>query len=262
MSVRRRTLPWLALIASCAAVAGCGGGEEPSDTAQIASVLKSVATSTSVKVQCDTGVTDRFIREVYRSAKKCREVSKDTDSDSPARSATVTDTRIAGDRATTALAMQGGDADGVEGRVALAKVDGDWKLDRFGLDFVRSSVGLLAQASSAEERSQARCFAAAARPLSSTRLRRAINALYGERIEDLPTQMRRCLLGDSLAREALEEGIFEGFREEGLALTPTRKACLRRKLREISDEELVDAFSKSQLPADFESRLRRALLSC
>ena len=173
----------LCLIVGCAVTAAYGESG-PTDKQQIASVLQRTATSPDVKVHCETAVSRRFVRDVYGTSERCRLLNTpDPDGDLPIRPA-VTQTRLDGDRATSRIAFRVG---GVSGRVALVRIDGVWKLDRFGDDLLRSTIEHLA---AGQERA---CLARATRAHSTGSLRDAGNALFGSRFGDVPDVLFECL---------------------------------------------------------------------
>jgi hypothetical protein len=187
----RRALMWFAVTALCIAAVGCGDGD-PSDSAQIASAVKRAFMSTSAADECDEAVSDRFVREVSGGRARCR---RSYDADDVRPDATkVAATRIDGDRATTDVTLRAGDLEPVTGRVSLVKVGTSWKLDRLGLDFLRSvmSNGAQVSAKTASERRVVRCFLDAVRALSGRELRRVGNAAIGKRHVRLPRELQAC----------------------------------------------------------------------
>jgi hypothetical protein len=177
----------------CIAVAGCGRDGGPSDAEQIARVLQRTATSVNA-AQCERDFSERFVREVFGSLQQCRVVNvPDPDDLVPSR-VSIAATRVDAGKATARLSLARDEGDDVSGRVALVKVAGDWKLDHFGIDFLRSVIeGLPANAQSGESRRIARCFRRASHNVSSRSLRKVGNALVGERF-GLPDVFIRCLL--------------------------------------------------------------------
>ena len=144
--------------------------------------------------QCDRDFSQRFVREVYGSLQQCRAVNTPDPDDVAATRATIAALRIDGARATARLSLVGGGSDRVSGRVALAKDAGHWKLDRFGVDFLRSIIERLpANVPSGEPRKIAGCLRRAGHEVSSRALRQAGNALVGDRF-GVPDAFIRCLL--------------------------------------------------------------------
>jgi hypothetical protein len=189
----RRALMWFAVTALCIAAVGCGD-DDPSDSEQIASAVKRAFMSTSAADQCEA-VSDRFVREVSGGRARCRR-SYDADDVRPDVTK-VAATRIDGDRATTDVTLRAGDLEPVTGRVSLVKVGTSWKLDRLGLDFLRSvmSNGAQVSAKTARERRGVRCFLDAVRALPGRELRRVGNALVGKRHVRLPRELQACRPG-------------------------------------------------------------------
>lgn len=145
------------------------------------------------KAQCERDFSRRFVREVYGSLQQCRAVNVPDPDVSIASRASIAATRIAGGKATARVTLAGGGARGVSGRVALVKVGGNWKLDRFGIDFLRSLFERLPANAPRDSRKTARCLRRASHEVSRRSMRQAGNALIGERF-GLPDVFIRCLL--------------------------------------------------------------------
>ena len=200
---RRRSR--LLLVALCAVAAGCGGDDSSSDTAsdtdQIRAAVKRLMESESVRDQCEAGVSDRFVREVYVNLARCRAANKPDDGDQDERdSATISATRIDGDKATTGVTLTSVKGARATGRVALVKVSGTWKVDRLGVDFLRSIFAALpTEASTAEDRLVLECLEQAARTLPDRALRRFGNLMIGQQLgpEVFPPGALRCIQRES-----------------------------------------------------------------
>lgn len=175
-------------------VAGCGGDDPPSDNKQIASVLRRTATATDVKVQCETAVSRRFIQEVYGNLEHCRSVNEPDQDHDLSTGATIVEMRVDADKATSRMMIVGGALDGVSGRLALVRTNGAWKLDRFGVDFLRSAIEHFPAGTNRDVLKKRACLVRASRSLSTDVLRRAVNALFGERFGDIPDVFFDCLL--------------------------------------------------------------------
>ena len=190
VDIGRALVGWFAVTALCIAAVGCGD-DDRSDSEQIASVVKRAFMPSSAADQCEA-VSDRFVRDVSGGRARCRR-SYDADDVRPDVT-TVAATRIDGDRATTDVTLRAGDLEPVTGRVSLVKVGTSWKLDRLGLDFLRSvmSNGAQVSARSARERRAVRCFLDAVRALSGRELRRVGNAVIGKRHVRLPRELQVC----------------------------------------------------------------------
>jgi hypothetical protein len=190
----------LILAGLCAVAAGCGGEDTDSDTEQITTAVKRVMESEDVRDQCETGVSERFVREVYVTLAQCREVNKTDpgEEDDAPDAARISHTRIegGGGRATTAVILTSVKGARASGRVTLVKVGGAWKVDRLGVDFLRSVFATLpAQADTAEERRILRCLAAESSALSDAAVRRIGNLIVGQRLtaQSLPAGVVRCI---------------------------------------------------------------------
>lgn len=195
---RRLTRPMLAAL--CAVAAGCGGddgsSDAASDTDQIRVAVERLMESESVEDQCEKGVTERFVREVYVTLARCREANKPDGDDDEPDTARISETRIDGDRATTGVMLTSAKGARATGRVALVKVGETWKIDRLGVDFLRSIFQALPkEAGTAEERLVLNCLAEASRNLSDRELRRVGNLLIGQQleVESFPPAALRCI---------------------------------------------------------------------
>lgn len=158
----------------------------------IARVLERTATSVG-KAQCERDFSQRLVREVYGSLQQCRAVNVPHPDAVVASRASIAATRIDAGKATARLTLAGAGASGVSGRVALVKVAGNWKLDRFGVDFLRSQFERFPVNVPSDARRTARCFRRASHKVSRRSLRQAGNALMGQRF-GLPDVFIRCLL--------------------------------------------------------------------
>lgn len=190
------------LAALCVVVAGCGaGGDDDAasgDDAQIAAAVERLMESERVEDQCEVAVSDRFVREVYGTVAACRTVNTDDD-DSPPDTATTAATRIDGADATTAVTLTSVKGSRASGRIALVRDGERWKVDRLGVDFLRSVFATLHhEAESAQERVVIGCFAEAARAMSDAEVRSFGNQVIGQRLEDgsLPAAVVDCVQRD------------------------------------------------------------------
>lgn len=186
----------LILVGLCAIAAGCGGEDGPSDTEQIATAVDRVMESVRVDDQCVAGVSARFLREVYGTLARCRLATAPQPGDPPPDSATISATRIDGDRATTSVTLTSVKGSRATGRVALVRTAETWKVDRLGIDFLRSVfITLPGEADTAEERRVLRCLADATSGLTNADVRRIGNLIIGRRLteEALPDAVSRCI---------------------------------------------------------------------
>jgi len=254
-----RSMLRVALIATCLAAAGCGD-DGPSDEDQIATAVKLAATSEKVKESCEKAITSRLLREVYGTLADCRKENKpDPDDDTDDR-ASNSGTRIEDDKATTALKVTIDGAEVADGRVALVRQGDDWKLDRFGLDWLRSLFVGFPKIEGVPKGSAA-CFESATRGLSTSAVRKTGNAMIGGRIDDLPPAVAACLQDKTIGREALESGIKQGLKEEG-NFTQARFECIQRRLRTAITDEQIANLTGSKLPPALDRKMRRAILNC
>lgn len=195
---RRLTRPMLAAL--CMAAAGCGADdsswEGTSDTDQIRAAVERVMEAESVEDQCERGVSERFVREVYVTLARCREANEpDADDDEP-DVAKISATRIARDKATTRVTLTSAKGARASGRVALVKVGGIWKVDRLSVEFLRSMLAALPiQADGVEQRRILECIARATRTLPTADVRRIGDQIVGRRFtaQSLPPRSVACI---------------------------------------------------------------------
>lgn len=187
----------MVLVALCAAVAGCGGAQDPpSDSEQIATAVDRVMESDRVADQCEAGVSPRFVREVYGTLARCRRANLPRPGDPPPDSAATSATLIDNDRATTAVTLTTVKGSRATGRVALVRAGATWKVDRLGIDLLRAIFTTLpGEADTAEERRVLRCLADVTPGLADADVRRIGNLIVGRRLtqEALPDVVGVCI---------------------------------------------------------------------
>jgi hypothetical protein len=195
-STRRLSRPLV--VALCAVAAGCGGRDAPSDDGPIETAVKRVLESENVEDQCETGVSERFVREVYLTLAQCRRANAPVpaDRDSPPDRAQISATRITGDRATTGVTLTSDRGARATGRLTLVRVGSTWKVDRLGVDFLRSVFATLPEeGETAEERRILACLAQATRALPDGAVQRVGNLVVGQRLTEaaLPARAALCI---------------------------------------------------------------------
>lgn len=155
-------------------LAACGSsGPSAEEEARAAAVR--ILESTDQQHFCRQLVTDRYLEEtVGGGGAACEKASVLADDPGTARATKVT---IGGEdesRAEVAVAVEGGELDGVAGTIEMVH-DGDrWRLDRSGADFLRS--GLLVAIQTVDEGALAAdgmkaCMAGQVQKLSGVRIR-------------------------------------------------------------------------------------------
>lgn len=192
----------LVLVALCAAAAGCGGDDARSDTEQIAAAVDRVMESVRVEDLCEVGVSPRFVREVYGTLARCRQANAPAPGDPPPDSASISATRIDGDRATTGVTLTSVKGSRATGRVALVRTAQTWKVDRLGIDFLRSIFTTLpGEADTAAERRVLGCLAAATPGLTDADVRRIGHLIIGRRLTEaaLPDVVSSCIRAGAAA---------------------------------------------------------------
>ncbi len=185
------------LAAVCGVVLGCGGGDDaPSDERQIQSAVERLLESERIVDQCETGVSPRFVREVYGTLVRCREANRPNPDASDPDTARTSAVRIDGERASVGVTLTSVKGSRATGRLALVRHDGAWKVDRLGVDFLRSIFATLPnEADTAEQRLVLGCFAEAARAMSSADVRSFGNLMVGKKLSDesMPPAVLECI---------------------------------------------------------------------
>jgi hypothetical protein len=196
-STRRLSLGLLVTL--CALAAGCGEPDRPpTRSEQIETAVKRVLESDTVVDQCETGVSERFVREVYGTRAQCRRANAPVpeDDDSPNDSAQISATRVDGTRATTGVTLTSARGARASGRVALVRVGSAWKVDRLGIDYLRGVLATLPEEGTThEERRILGCLARASRALSDAAVRRIVNLGLSQRVTlaALPAPATQCV---------------------------------------------------------------------
>lgn len=129
----------LALLTACALSACGSSGPSAEDEAGKAAVRALQAKS--AKQFCQRLASERLIEEfVAGDSGSCVEASSVV-SENPGK-ASVSEVALHDDdsQATVAVRIEGGETDGVSGHVEVTREGGRWLLDRYGDDFVRSSL--------------------------------------------------------------------------------------------------------------------------
>jgi hypothetical protein len=160
--------------------------------------VKRVLESDTVEDQCETGVSARFVREVYVTLAQCRRANAPVpgDGDSPSDRAQISATRIDGARATTGVTLTSARDARARGRVALVRVGSTWKVDRFGVGFLRAVFATLPEEGrTAQERRILGCLAQATRTLTDRSVRRIANLVLSHRVTvaALPAGATQCI---------------------------------------------------------------------
>jgi len=262
-----RTVTRLGLVLLCALSAGCGGGGGPSDRDRIATAVKLASSSRHIKDVCEVAVTTRFVRDVWGSLAACRRVNTTDPERDVFGKVSVSRTRIAADRATTAVKMSTAGVTIADGRLALVKDGGDWKVDRFGVDFLRSYLTGLGRLPHSPKGAEP-CLRRVLRGASRSRVREIGNAVIGGGSINATTDLAPCLIGspDAIGRDIVKDAITQRLRKAG-GYTPARQACVVRRLqRTVSDDEFAalagGRLSVRALPASVGRRIRRAIAEC
>lgn len=126
----------LVLLAALA-LAACGSETPPEEEVREAAIL--TAHTEDPKVFCRQLVTQRFVEEVFDGDRKACEKSDVVEENTG--KPVITEIAIPekdDSRATVGMRVEGGKSDGLAGHVLFLDVDGEWKLDRFETDYLRS----------------------------------------------------------------------------------------------------------------------------
>ncbi|HWB68713.1 MAG TPA: hypothetical protein VG518_01925 [Solirubrobacterales bacterium] len=117
------------MLLAALALAACGSGE--SDEEKIVDVIETASTSTD-PASCTEFLTQTFVDQVETgegaaAVKECEEDAADGSGNPD--SVDVAEVEVDGSNATADVTFHGGDLGGQALTLALAKEDGDWKLD-------------------------------------------------------------------------------------------------------------------------------------
>ncbi len=116
------------LIVSALALAACGSSN--GDESQIEEAIETSATSTD-PADCTKFDTKRFVEQTTQAegAEAIKTCEKEASEKSGAKSATSSNIKVDGSKATADVALSGGGLGGQEVEVALVKEGDQWKLD-------------------------------------------------------------------------------------------------------------------------------------
>ena len=133
----------LLLLLPLATLPACGGSSDsPED--QITAVvdqMNSAETKEDFQAVCQQLFTSRFVKESYGDEKTCVEAPlKEQKSDEDSGEATVDSVAVDGDRATVKVSTDSDEGVKATGSWQFVSDGGDWKLDRFNDDFLRSTL--------------------------------------------------------------------------------------------------------------------------
>lgn len=203
---RSRLLLALAGLATAFALAACGGGDssdsgDSDDEAAISEVIVAAVTQNDAEAFCEEYLSENFVKAVFTDVETCVKASEDG---ATAEDATVTDIAVDGDTATATITEVGGDTADATGTISLVKVDGDWRVDELGVDYLRSMMeqGLAVMADSDDSPQEnplvdadvRKCFGDALDELSDEQFRQfAYDGMAGRENEDLIAAITACL---------------------------------------------------------------------
>ncbi len=278
-------------IATTLALAACGSQEDGStdpqapaftasaeDQAAIANVAVEVVTSADkdAKRVCSKLLTANLVKTVYKTQKICIRPSEDESPEDLATGATVTAIVVNGDTATAVVTDQGGIADGASGTWTFVRTGGKWRVDKFGVDYLRTGVAKTVENhevddpsdpfSSAEVRT---CVVKRLATLDQEEFLTGTYELFRQTrrgTQFLVEQMLECgqaevSPGISLLRTIFERGIREGLIKQGR--TAAQADCVVAELRaKVSDAELNEVYRSGKYPDPVATKFRDAGLSC
>lgn len=135
MTVRAQLL--LAALFAALALAACGSETPPEDEVREAALV--VGRTEDPKVFCRELATARLVDEVFDGdLEACIDSDIVEENEGKPIVTSVVIPEGNDSKATVGMRIEGGKADGLEGHVVFADVDGEWKLDRFETDYLRS----------------------------------------------------------------------------------------------------------------------------
>jgi hypothetical protein len=260
--------------AACGGGGGGGDGDRGGgrDDAIRAAVVRA-ATAKTVAAKCEHSLTTDLIRRTYGSLKACRRVEAGS-TDKPAEDVDVKDIRTtAGGGVHVRIEIHGGDNDGSEGGLSLAREAGEWRVSDFDADYLRSALrhGLLNQRDVPAFRNEAvrSCLIGALDRGDDAEFRRLAYGALGQRpqaMRGIFRVMAGCRVGGrSVLRLTFEDGITEQLRKD--RRTKAQIACviggLRRNLSEAEVLAAVgaDAGDRSKINA-VSKKVGAALTAC
>lgn len=140
-----KRLAFLILLLPLAALAACGGETSPEDdVTEVANQILEAKSPEQVKVVCQELITPGMLRSVYGGElARCEDQPLNDDSgiEDPGEVG-VASVSVEGEKADAAIVTTGGSTDGNDGTWYFRKTGGDWKLDRIGDDFLRTSFAI------------------------------------------------------------------------------------------------------------------------
>lgn len=123
-------------------LAACGGESSPEDeVTDVADRIIEAESPEEIEQVCRNLLTPVFLEEVYGGkVETCidQPVSDDGEIENPGE-VSVDSVVVDGPKADARIVTVGGDNDGNDGTWAFAEDEGEWKLDRLGDDFLRST---------------------------------------------------------------------------------------------------------------------------
>jgi hypothetical protein len=259
-------------LAATAAIAGCGddGGQSAADAQKdIKAVMVKALTTQDPQVKCAEVVTTSFVKTIYGSLDACKTAEAKPEDTKPATDVRLAGVKIDGDTATADVTTVGGTSDGSHGDVTFAKQDGDWKVDKLSVAFLRSRLAVQVAANregpfvDAGVRS---CFTRQMAGVGDAEFlqiaydaiaRRDPHPTFLRILQDCSTSVRDDS-GISLLRKQFESGIRESAAKDG---TPEKAVdCVLRALRKsISDQEIVQLASQRK---ELTKRVATAMINC
>lgn len=252
----------LSLVAVGVVLSGCGS-DEPS-TEELVKERRDASFAAqqsflakSPKIECEM-YTSSLVKEVFLTPVGCRSAAR-TSSLEPRRVDVIGPIKVDGSRANLEVALRGNHLSGTAGHMALRKQDGDWRVDQFGIDLLRSQLvtALQGPAFAAEKvystEGIANCAATMLDKASAARVRivaydfmRASTDSGAIFRDDV---IRPCLVttrpGRVLLRKEFEAGVADGGRQQGQS--PKERRCVRGELRKTLSSQVIaeDVTSKA-----------------
>ena len=248
-------------LAACGSDQNANDGPDPATVAAIRHSITVGFTSTDPAI-CVENATPNLIENIYGgSVARCK---REQPGSHPARSVAISDVSVSGNTAHARAAPHGGDNDGQEFRLTLAKIGPDWKLD--DLRYLYGSDPKTDQQVDLQLRQvgglRRRPFGEATFRCLETRLRSAFRTggvPFGH--QELTAETKSVLIGCLRSDPSLVAGFRRVFfkqleREGRKAVGASAAKCVVNRLRRvISDQDIVNFIFEGP-PASFLQKAR------
>ena len=262
------------VLATTVVIAGCGGGggtkvdtaAEPAANPSAAATTTAAAGSDNAKAItalvdtimaakdpaaiCQNSFTAGMVTTTFGSQSACTaEGGNGQGDDGGATKATVASVKVSGTTATATVTDANGDSKGATGTWTFRLVDKAWRLDEWGIDYLRSvtkiTFGPDYQGETGDPLNNAAyrlCISKAMLAKDDAAFRTFAYALMSERPTGLGQVFASCASkgpgGESPFRAEVEKDLKEGFARVGVSSSVSK--CIITKTRSIDEAELID----------------------